>query len=178
MAEQTLVIVFDESISHRICSAFAGFCDGDRLLSFRSMVRGTKDERWLDGAFPEEPPHIVVTKDSVLRPKGQTLAWLRGGLTVVIVDNRLGNVLLQDLAAHLFRWWPAILATVRGTPRQGAFVVPKRFTKRSQLPKWSPRSRKRRVTKRPQVVGRKKTDIARRRDRRQSVFEFGPEQDP
>jgi hypothetical protein len=172
MGEQTLVIVFDESISHRICSAFAGFCDGNRILSFRSMARGPKDERWLDGAFPEEPPHVVITKDSVLRPKGQTLAWLRGSLRVAIVDNRLGNMLQQDLAAHLFRWWPVISATVRDTPRQGAFMVPKGFTKRTRLPSWFLKKRPRRVVRKATNASRKKARAVLRPHERQGKTEF------
>jgi hypothetical protein len=74
MAEQALAIVFDESISPRICWALAGFCRDDPSISFQAMPRGTKDVDWLDGMFPAEPPHIVIAKDSVLRPRAQTLA--------------------------------------------------------------------------------------------------------
>lgn len=85
MAQQELVIVFDESISYRIGNAFAAFCAGYPGLTIRPMKKGAKDRDWLDGEFPIDPPHVVIARDSVLRPSGQLRAWVRGGLTIVII---------------------------------------------------------------------------------------------
>jgi hypothetical protein len=78
MAGQELVIVFDESISYRIGNAFAAFCVDYPGLTIKYMKPGTKDRDWLDGEFPIDPPHIVIARDSVLRPTGQLRAWVRG----------------------------------------------------------------------------------------------------
>jgi hypothetical protein len=145
MAESSIIVVFDESISPRVCGAIEGFCSGDPPFTFKMMPRGTKDNEWLSGFFPSDPPHVVIAKDSVLKPRAQTLLWLKGGLTVVVVDGRFGNIPLEHLGAILLRWWPAISATIRGNPRHGAFVVPTRFVKRDRLPKWVRKPRKRRA---------------------------------
>ena len=92
MAQPTLVVVFNENISPRICRAIEGFCQGDPSIAFRVMEQGRKDADWLADEFPTDPPHVVIAKDSVLRPRAQTLVWLRGGLTIVIVYGRLGNI--------------------------------------------------------------------------------------
>jgi hypothetical protein len=172
MAQQRLVVVFDASISPRICWAIQGFCSNDPTLQFKCIDSRLKDDEWLDGEFPAEPPHAVIAKDSVLRPRGQALVWLKGGLTVVIVDGRLGNIGLEQLAGLLLRWWPVIEATIRGTPRHGAFMVPVRFTKRTRLPKWTlkPRQKKKAVRKRLSV--RQKQEHARRRDNRQGRLDL------
>jgi hypothetical protein len=177
MAEQNLVIVFDQSISPRICRALEGFCLDDRSISFQVMTSGTKDSDWLDGEFPSEPPHVVIAKDSVLRPHGQTLAWLRGGLTVVIVDGRLGNVTLEHLAAILIRWWPAIRATIKASPRQSAFIVPVRFAKRDRLPKWVRKPRKKRKATQPPASKKRKASDPQRLDNRQLTLELDRQSD-
>jgi hypothetical protein len=167
MAEQELVIVFDESVSYRIGNAFAAFCIDYPGLTIKSMKSGTKDRDWLDGEFPIDPPHVVIARDSVLRPSGQLRAWVRGGLTVVIIDDRLGNIAIDHLAAHLFRWWPTILATARGSPRQAAFAVPVKFVNRARLPKWNFKGRRRRVAGKRRGTKKQKAALARRRDDRQ-----------
>jgi hypothetical protein len=169
MALQKLIVVVDESISHRICFALAGLYDGNPFVEFRPMPKGAKDEDWLDGEFPDEPPHVILLKDSVLKPKGQTRAWLSGGLTVVMVDDRLGNILTEHLAAHLFKWWPTTFATVQGSPRRSAFVIPVRFTNRPRLPKWSRKPRRKPSLKRTKpIVESEKKKKARSRDKRQT----------
>ncbi len=174
MVKQSLVLVFDESISPRICWAIEGFCREDTSLTFRTMDRGLKDADWLAGEFPPDPTHVVITKDSVLRPRGQTLVWLRGGLTVVIIDGRLGNMLVPHLAAILIRWWHTIEQTVRGTPRQGAFVVPLRFVQRDRLPKWSLKKRRRKVKRTKRIRKRQKVGRVHRSDLRQGNLELPP----
>ena len=170
MARAELVVVFDECISPRIAAAVEGFCRGQAGLTFGRVADGTKDLDWLQGRFPADPPHVMITKDSVLRPRAQTLVWLRGGLTVVIVDQRLGNITLEHLAATLLRWWPAIAATIAATPRQGAFVVPSKFSKRERLPKWTRTPRKARKARKPPQSKTKKAAKARSRDQRQTTL--------
>ena len=63
---------------------------------------------------------------------------------MIIVDHRLGTIPLEHLASILIRWWPAIRATAMANPRQAAFVVPSRFTKRGRLPKWVCKPRRKR----------------------------------
>ncbi len=173
MAEQKLVIVFDENISYRIGNAFAAFCVDRPWLTIKLMEKGTKDRDWLDGAFPIDPPHVVIARDNVLRPSGQLRAWVRGGLTVIILDDRLGNVAIEHLAAHLFRWWPAILATARGSSSQAAFTVPVRFTNKLRLPKWQLKTRRRRTAGRKKPATRKQQAAqARRKDGRQGNLDI------
>jgi hypothetical protein len=172
MAEQELTIVFDESISYRIGNAFAAFCVDYPGLTIKPMTPGTKDRDWLEGEFPISPPHVVIARDSVLRPSGQLRAWVRGGLTVVIIDDRLGNITNEHLAAHLFRWWPTILATVWGSPRQAAFAVPVKFVNKGRLPKWSLKGRRRRRAGKRRPTKMQKAALARRRDGRQGNFDL------
>jgi hypothetical protein len=170
MAQQELVIVFDESISYRIGNAFAASCVDYPGLTIKPMKPGTKDRDWLDGEFPIDPPHVVIARDSVLRLSGQLRAWVRGDLTVVIIDDRLGNIAMEHLAAHLFRWWPTILATVRGSPRQAAFAVPVKFVNKARLPKWNLKGRRRQVAGKRRGTKRQKAALARRKDGRQGVL--------
>jgi hypothetical protein len=173
MAQPPIVVIFDESISPRIASAIAGFCAGhDTRFRFDVMLPGTKDRDWLSGYFPADPPHVVIAKDSVLRPKAQTLLWLKGGLTVVVVDGRIGNITLEHLAGTLLRWWPAISATIHSNPRQGAFVVPSRYAERDRLPKWIRNPRKHRKPRLAQGRPPKKKMKVGRLDRRQAKFTF------
>lgn len=172
MALPELVIVFDESISYRIGNAFAAFCADYPGLTIKPMKVGTKDRDWLAGEFPINPPHVVIARDNVLRPSGQLRAWVRGSLSIVIIDDRLGNIAIEHLAAHLFRWWPTILATVRGSPRQAAFVIPVKFVNKTRLPRWNLKNRRRRNAGKRRETKNQKAALARRKDGRQGSLDL------
>jgi hypothetical protein len=125
----------------------AGLYEGHPHLTFRAMDdlhrRGTLDRDWLV-QFPDEPPHIVITKDDkLLRETSQLKAWIAGGLTVVIFGSEFGNVAQEEMAATLLRWWPTILMTVSAQPRRTAFTVPVAFRQIERLPLYTPYADKR-----------------------------------
>ncbi|MBW6398649.1 hypothetical protein KPL78_12360 [Roseomonas sp. HJA6] len=138
MAREPLVIVVDACLSFRFARMLAGLYEQHPALTFRAMddlhPPGTLDRDWLV-RFPEDPPHVVITKDDkLLRETGQLKAWIAGGLTVVIFGSDFGNIVQEDMAATLLRWWPTILRSISAQPRRTAFAVPPTFRQIDRLP--------------------------------------------
>jgi hypothetical protein len=129
----------------------AGYHENHPIYTFKAMDdlygRGTPDADWLQH-LPDDPPHIVITKDDgLLKDSGQLRAWIRGGLTVVIFGPDFANLKREEMAIALFRWLPTIIRTIADHPRGMAFGVPAAFRQLDRLPEYTataPRSRPRR----------------------------------
>ncbi|MGG5823960.1 hypothetical protein [Falsiroseomonas sp. HW251] len=148
MAGQPLVVVLDACLSFRLARMLAGYHENHPTLTFKAMddfhAQGTEDRDWLVG-FPDEPPHIVITKDdALLKETGQLRAWIKGGLTVVIFGPEFANLKREQMAATIFQWLPTIVRTIQASPQEAAFSVPTRFSEMERLPTYvPPRHRKR-----------------------------------
>lgn len=135
----------------------AGFHESHPSLSFRAMddikPPGTLDREWLVD-LPDDPPHIVITKDeALLKESGQLRAWISGGLTVIIFGSEFANLKREEMATTMFRWWPTILRTITANPRGRAFQVPTTYREMDQLPAYIPPQHRRRPRKPRRVRG-------------------------
>ncbi len=142
MARQPLVVVLDACLSFRLARMLAGYHQNHPTLTFKAMddfhARGTEDQQWLVG-FPDDPPHIVITKDdALLKETGQLRAWIKGGLTVVIFRPEFANLKREQMASTIFQWLPTIIRTIQDSPREAAFSVPARFSEMVRLPPYAP----------------------------------------
>jgi hypothetical protein len=141
----------------------AGYHENHPALTFKAMddfhAQGTEDRDWLVG-FPDDPPHVVITKDdALLKETGQLRAWIKGGLTVVILGPEFANLKREQMASTLFQWLPTILRTIQAHPREAAFSVPERFSNMEYLPVYVPPAHR----KRPRRPRRQPTEKAHAR---------------